>query len=72
MCGFDADQFGQAVKEGDVPGSHGAAGHQVIENTADVDHHLTRGILLVAITGQLGHQVVYHLCGCTERPVWLG
>lgn len=72
MRAFDADQFGQAVKEGDVPGGHGAAGHQVIENAADVDHHLAGGILLVAITGQLGHQVVDHLCGYTQRPVSLG
>lgn len=63
MRGLDADQLGQAVEEADVPGGDGAAGHQVVEGAADVDHHLAGRRLLVAIVGQLGHQVVHHLGG---------
>lgn len=66
MRGLDADQLGQAVEEADVPGRHGAAGHQVVEDAADVDHHIAGRRLLVAVAGQLGHQVVHHLAGCAH------
>lgn len=64
--GLDADQLGQAVEIGDVPGSHGGAGHQVVQDAADVDHHLAGRRLLVAVAWQLGHQVVHHLGGCAQ------
>ena len=59
--GLDADKFWQAVKVCDVSGSYRAAGHQVIENSTDVHHHIARGVLLVPIVRQLAHQVVHHL-----------
>lgn len=64
--GLDADQLGQAVEEADVPGCDGAAGHQVVEDATDVDHDVAGRRLLVAVAGQLGHQVVHHLGGCAH------
>lgn len=66
MRGLDSGQFGQAVEEADVPGCGEAAGHQVVEGAADVDHHIAGRCLLVAVAGQLGHQVVHHLGGCAH------
>lgn len=67
MCVFDANQFRQTIKEGDVSGRQVAAGHQVVEDAADVDHHLAGGLLLVSVSRELGHQDVHHFCGCTKQ-----
>lgn len=61
MFGFDGNQFLQAIKESDVSGSYGAAGHQVIKNTTDVDHHIAGGFFLTSVDRELGHQKVHHL-----------
>lgn len=64
---FDAHQFRQAVKEGDVSGGQVTAGHQVVENAADVDHHFAGRLLLVPVGRELGHQAVHRFCGCTTQ-----
>lgn len=64
---FDANQFRQAVKEGDVSGGQVTAGHQVVENAADVDDHIVGGLLLVSVGRKLGHQGVHHFCGCIKQ-----
>lgn len=64
---FDADQFGQAVKEADVSGGQVTAGHQVVKNAADVDHHFAGRLLLVPVSRKLAHQGVHHFGGCGRR-----
>lgn len=64
---LDADQLGQAVEKGNVPGCQGAAGDQVVEGPAYVDHHLAARRFLVAIFGQLRHQNLHHVRGCKGR-----
>ena len=59
----DAHQLGEPIEEADVSGGQGTAGHQVVEDPTDVDHHLAGGLLLGPVAGQLGHQVVHHLGG---------
>lgn len=59
----DAHQFWQAIKLGDVSGCTHAASHQVIENTADVDHRFAGGKLLISIHRQFIHQCVHSLFG---------
>lgn len=63
MFSFDGNQFLQAIKESNVSGSYGAAGHQVIKNTTDVDHRITGGFLLTSVGRELGHQKVHHFRG---------
>lgn len=63
MRRLDAHQLDQTIEEGDVSCSHHAAGHQVVEGSTDVHHHITGRLLLAAIGGQFGKQGIYHLCG---------
>lgn len=64
MGRLDAHQFWNTIEVGNVSGSQGAAGDQVIEGPADVDYHLTGRGVLKTVTGQPGHQNVHHALGC--------
>lgn len=61
---FDAHEFRNAIKIGDVPGCKGGAGDQVVQGPTDVDHHLTGRSFLKAVIWQFGHQDFDHICGC--------
>lgn len=54
---LDGHQFGQTIEEAYVPCRHNAAGHQVVEGSTDVQHHLTWRHLLATVGGQFLDQV---------------
>lgn len=59
---LDANQLLDAVVEADVPGSHLAVDDQVVENAAEVDHHLSEGLLLVAVFWHFFYHHGHQLC----------
>ncbi len=52
MRRLDAHQLGQTTEVGDVSCSYHAAGHQVVEGSTDIHHHVTGRFLLATIGGQ--------------------
>lgn len=64
---LDAHQFREAVEVTNVPGCLGTFGNQVIKGSTDVDHHLTGGCCLKAVTGQLGHQNIHRVLSCRRE-----
>lgn len=63
---LDAHQFGDAVEVTDVAGCRGAAGDQVVEGSAEVDHHVAGWHFLQAVCGKLGHQKPHHVLSCHD------
>lgn len=55
-----AHQFWETIEVSDFMGCQRTDGDQVIQSPAGVDHHLSGGLCLKAVSGQLGDQDAHH------------